>query len=374
MLNKRHANHVTSLTRQLQREKLSHRSTTDMLRRTMSKIRKIEENETRQHLMVEQKKTTTNNTKEKEWNDNKEDQLHAYRKREDQTRNQLLQTRARLGAVKEEHARMLEYLRTMGITAPGGDVTNFTASRYMSGFTGGDGNHSVREGQLVRISGNDTPTGFNGSVENDMDHPQHRRTFSFSISPARKSNSSHWGASSSSSTASMSSSVLNKHRGNKPGTVPMMSTVTTPRDSNSEGGQVGAWRDNINIKHKKKSAGKSNRNRNKKGARRPASAPGRRRYGGTTGRSRTTGMTEKESTQKLLQGSMSRSGSSAHVGQSSNQSSTLGSSSVNGGGVKKKRIGMKGRKKKARPKSAMNKRSTVASSLGIGTQFYTNKY
>ena len=136
VLEKRHQNHVTSLTRQLTREKKQHRSTTDMLRRSMSKLRDYQKkDDARQLTIVDHQHQQHNQVKEKEWNNAKEEQLMESRLREDRTRNELLQTRARLGSIKEEHARLLEYLSTMGITAPGGDVTNFSASRYMSGFT-----------------------------------------------------------------------------------------------------------------------------------------------------------------------------------------------------------------------------------------------
>jgi hypothetical protein len=128
VLEKRHANHVRSMSRQLQREKTQHRNTTDMLRRTMSKLRAKEDQEERRKLQIcgSREDRLEKKERETEWSNAKE-------KKVEQSILELRTTRARLGAMKEEHARLLEYLKLMGITAPGGDMSSSSAMRHTSG-------------------------------------------------------------------------------------------------------------------------------------------------------------------------------------------------------------------------------------------------
>ena len=177
VLEERNANHVTSLQRQLQRSKETNKQTTDMLRRAMNRIRKMEEHQEEMKKEMSAKSARFDGA-ESAWSNSKEAklvqlQLEARRKGED-----LTMTRAQLGAIKEEHARLLEYLRARGITAPGGDVSSSSAMRFMSGF-------SSRKFSGTMSSCASTASSVDPANNvRDEELPYHRRTFKFSVAPS----------------------------------------------------------------------------------------------------------------------------------------------------------------------------------------------
>jgi hypothetical protein len=309
VLEKRHQNYVISLTRQLTREKKQHRQTTDMLRRTMAKLRALEAKAEKDNIIK-----SSNSSKEKEWTNSKEISMTNLSNLQKKTKHELLTTRAKLGAIKEEHARLLEYLRTMGITAPGGDITNFSASRYMSGFD-------------KKLNNRD----------DEEDYPPHRRTFSFSVSPSKKN---YW------NTSNVDNGNGSFSGNNRKGTVPVTVDVETPRDSSVEG-----WRHNI---------------QNQESVNRPSSAPSRKRFV----RLNTTLKSEKEITQKMIQNQFSKSHRSDGTIKKNKKRRKRPKSAM----VKTRNdtfhVSSTGT---SAQRSRIGSRLSKAPNLGIGTSFYTSK-
>jgi hypothetical protein len=278
VLEKRHANHVTSLQRQLQRGKEQHRQTTDMLRRAMNRIRKMEvrQEELRKESSA---KTVHNDEISSEWTNSKEAslvqaKLEAQKKSED-----LTLTRAQLGAIKEEHARLLEYLRARGITAPGGDISSSSAMRYMSGFSsqkfvGGVGQQMTSSASIASSVG---PAN-NGDTD---EQPHHRRSFQFSVAPAGMGTtappgkggyqSSMWGS------AQRPSSARNKS-GFVPQALRSTDLIQPPRGAAS-GGSAEGWRNRISSGNGGRSRQQQQQQQQQQQHARPQSAPGRRRGG-----------------------------------------------------------------------------------------------
>ena len=217
---------------------------------------------------------------------------------------------------------------------------------------------------MVSLRGDDTPLGFNGGPEEtNLDHPPHRRTFSFSVSPSRKASvaQSNWGTKQSISSISLA---------NRSGTVPSVSKLPTPREGSSEG-----WRQTIGA--------------SRLAIKRPSSAPGKKRKKSLRVAKQ---QSEREVTHQLIQSSIARSESSLSLQQQQQQQEQQQQQqreqrNNQTGGIDMGLAVPRKRKKRApkklrRPKSAAisrsnsmagQKRMMKTPSLGIGTQFYTSK-
>lgn len=274
VLEKRNANHVTSLQRQLQRAKEQHRQTTDMLRRAMNRIRKMEARE--EEFRSEMSKKIIKSEKiSSSWSDSKEESLLQAKLEARKKGEELIQTRAQLGAVKEEHARLLEYLRARGITAPGGDISSSSAMRYMSGFSSQTFSRTGTASSASIISSTEP--------ENDTGHtdqPYHRRSFKFSVAPAEMK-TSMW-----QSTKHPSDS--RNRSGFMPQNLRSTEKIKIPNSAQS-GDTPNSWRKRIGRNH-----GQQQKQRQRPNTR-PQSAPGRRRN------VKANQMTQRETTLKMIE-------------------------------------------------------------------------